>query len=131
MGMSLSSESEIQTTVLGKKNGITVPIPPSKQGLAGAVARMSGNAYRVRPQSADDHHKLMCQKADIQSHNRRKPASRNLAAGEGEVVVPGCHDDPCRPSFAGTAICGIRPLHETPPQGPIVNVAGARSACVC
>ena len=38
MGMSLSGESENQTTVFGKENGSTALIVPSKQGLAGAIA---------------------------------------------------------------------------------------------
>jgi hypothetical protein len=36
--VNLFSASEIQTTVLGKKNGITAPIVRSKQGLAAAIA---------------------------------------------------------------------------------------------
>jgi hypothetical protein len=45
MGVSLFSELEIQTSVFGKKNGITAPIVPSKQGLAAAVA---GSCVRQR-----------------------------------------------------------------------------------
>jgi len=41
MGVSLSSELEIQMSILGKKNGITAPIVPSKQGLAAAIAGSS------------------------------------------------------------------------------------------
>jgi hypothetical protein len=38
MGASMFSELEIQTTIFGKKNGITAPIVRSKQGLAIAIA---------------------------------------------------------------------------------------------
>jgi hypothetical protein len=38
MGVRLLSELEIQTTIFGKKNGITAPIVRSKQGLAVAIA---------------------------------------------------------------------------------------------
>jgi len=38
LGPSLSGELEIQTSVFGKRNGITALIVPSKQGLAAAIA---------------------------------------------------------------------------------------------
>ena len=48
MGMSLSGESENQTTVFGKKNGSTALIVPSKQGLAGAIARIISPMSKMR-----------------------------------------------------------------------------------